>query len=556
VTVNPVPVASFTYTTQGGNFCKGRAIDFTDTSTNGPTSWSWDFGDGTTSTLQNPSHTYTTDGLFEVTLVSCNACGCSEPYSTVLQILPDCNTNCSANSHQIGCTGGTPFTFTGDTSADSDNYNTSYYSCQPNSNYSGPNFTYDLNFDSGANFIVTIEETVAEPNGYDLDLILSDACNPANCIAWGDARLVYDDHTPQNDDFFLIVDGKNGGAGPYRLTVTCLPPSQTGQCTAPSFSGIFEARDNDPCAANGILVTWPPAASWGNDRDGVPCASGTYDVRRAPASNPTQEICVASGLSGTSLVDLSAVQGVSYRYRVDAFNACCGEPIMTAVYDTAADAMDPQPVFAGLTSVTDPDPCARTGVNLTWPAASFGESSGTYRALRSTRVDCQAAETLASGLTSTSYTDSTGIPNVTYYYRVEAVNACGSATDGGTGCRPGTDFAGTGQEPSALDQNPAAQPLRIQKSGALMHVTWEDTGETYNVYRGSLGALRSGAYDHAAFGHCNVVGSSEDLAPGVGNYYFLVTASGCGGGAETSYGRDSAGQERPTAAEATGVMCP
>jgi PKD repeat protein len=41
---------------------------FTDTTIGSPTSWSWDFGDGTTSTLQNPSHTYATPGKYTVTL--------------------------------------------------------------------------------------------------------------------------------------------------------------------------------------------------------------------------------------------------------------------------------------------------------------------------------------------------------------------------------------------------------------------------------------------------------------------------------------------------------
>jgi len=43
-------------------------VQFNDMSTNNPTAWLWDFGDGTTSTEQSPSHTYTTAGIFPVTL--------------------------------------------------------------------------------------------------------------------------------------------------------------------------------------------------------------------------------------------------------------------------------------------------------------------------------------------------------------------------------------------------------------------------------------------------------------------------------------------------------
>jgi PKD repeat protein len=52
-------------------------VNFTDTSTNSPTSWSWTFEGGTpgTSTAQNPSITYNTAGTYDVTLVAANAAG-------------------------------------------------------------------------------------------------------------------------------------------------------------------------------------------------------------------------------------------------------------------------------------------------------------------------------------------------------------------------------------------------------------------------------------------------------------------------------------------------
>lgn len=43
-------------------------VDFTDTSGGAATSWLWTFGDGSTSTTHNPSHTYTSAGVYTVTL--------------------------------------------------------------------------------------------------------------------------------------------------------------------------------------------------------------------------------------------------------------------------------------------------------------------------------------------------------------------------------------------------------------------------------------------------------------------------------------------------------
>ncbi|HZE82995.1 MAG TPA: PKD domain-containing protein, partial [Puia sp.] len=59
--------------------CKAPfTVQFTDQSGSLPLSgWQWDFGDGTTSNLQSPSHTYTTVGNFDVTLTVTSSAGCS-----------------------------------------------------------------------------------------------------------------------------------------------------------------------------------------------------------------------------------------------------------------------------------------------------------------------------------------------------------------------------------------------------------------------------------------------------------------------------------------------
>ncbi|MFH2054851.1 MAG: PKD domain-containing protein, partial [bacterium] len=67
------PVANFSGTPTSGSY--PLAVAFTDLSTNNPTSWSWTFGDGGTSTAQNPSHTYTAAGTYTVSLTATNAFG-------------------------------------------------------------------------------------------------------------------------------------------------------------------------------------------------------------------------------------------------------------------------------------------------------------------------------------------------------------------------------------------------------------------------------------------------------------------------------------------------
>ena len=62
----PAPVAGFSALPTTGPAT--LAVAFTDSSTGRITDWSWDFGDGGTSTDQNPSHDYTTNGTYTVAL--------------------------------------------------------------------------------------------------------------------------------------------------------------------------------------------------------------------------------------------------------------------------------------------------------------------------------------------------------------------------------------------------------------------------------------------------------------------------------------------------------
>jgi len=67
----------------------GTNVSFTDLSTNSPTQWSWNFGDGGTSTQQNPTRSYAAPGQYTVTLTATNASGSDtetkQNYITVTQ---------------------------------------------------------------------------------------------------------------------------------------------------------------------------------------------------------------------------------------------------------------------------------------------------------------------------------------------------------------------------------------------------------------------------------------------------------------------------------------
>jgi PKD repeat protein len=66
--------------------CLGDVV-FSDISTNNPSSWEWHFGDGNTSTVQNPTHEYMANGIYTVTLITQNTFGADTAvYPSLIEI--------------------------------------------------------------------------------------------------------------------------------------------------------------------------------------------------------------------------------------------------------------------------------------------------------------------------------------------------------------------------------------------------------------------------------------------------------------------------------------
>jgi PKD repeat protein len=102
-TIINAPVANFTANSTNGT--APLSVQFTDKSSNAPTSWLWDFGDGTTSTDQNPVHVYSTPGTYTVTLTATNLAGDSNltlnNYVTVEWPIPVANFTVNATSGTV-----------------------------------------------------------------------------------------------------------------------------------------------------------------------------------------------------------------------------------------------------------------------------------------------------------------------------------------------------------------------------------------------------------------------------------------------------------------------
>lgn len=82
------PVADFSGTPTSG--IETITVNCIDLSVNNPTSWLWNFGDGATSTLQNPSHTYNAIGTYNVSLAAINSGGTNTNSKTGYIVVQPC----------------------------------------------------------------------------------------------------------------------------------------------------------------------------------------------------------------------------------------------------------------------------------------------------------------------------------------------------------------------------------------------------------------------------------------------------------------------------------
>lgn len=86
ITLNVLAFPQANFSPSATLSCDGMVL-FTDESLNNPTSWTWDFGDGTSSTQQNPVHTYENAGTYTVSLNACNSLGCDDVlYSNLINV--------------------------------------------------------------------------------------------------------------------------------------------------------------------------------------------------------------------------------------------------------------------------------------------------------------------------------------------------------------------------------------------------------------------------------------------------------------------------------------
>ncbi len=259
-TQNPLaPVASFV--ANNTNVCTGTCINFTDNSTNSPTTWNWSFpGSNTpTSTAQNPSNIcYPTAGIYSVSLTASNSGGSN---SVTMSGYITVNAQPSVSIIPSG-----PGFCVGSTVTLSTNPTGSAYT------WSGPN-----SFNSSLSSVA-----VAVAGNYSVTVT-----NPANCVGTASANTTVSQYPSPTAN--AGTDQTNTGAG---VTIGGSPTASSG--TAP-----YSYQWNPTNSLNNATVSNPTAN---------PSTATTYSVTVADNNNCTATDNVLVNVSCLSYTLSNATQ--------------------------------------------------------------------------------------------------------------------------------------------------------------------------------------------------------------------------------------------------------
>ncbi len=315
VQVSRAPIAGFTFITGG------LTAQFTDTSTQAPAFWSWDFGDGTTSNVQSPTHTYTTGGTYTVVLTVTNVAGTDDQTALItVQVAPPvANIVCSVIGGGVACdgsgsTGAVTYAWTGVGAVASSGTTTANAS-----------FTYST---SGSyNITLTVQNSVGAPNTA-TETVTVTVTPPAPVVT-----SVNQNEAPAGS---VAVSANTTGGAPTSWSWT-IAASNQGSSTSQNPTFTFGANGNFPASVtvsnaggtdtfnftiNVNNITNPPVVTISNNGQSAGMISASATATNGPVSwnwsvTPTASI---SG-QGTNSVSITAPSNGSYTVTATATNA-------------------------------------------------------------------------------------------------------------------------------------------------------------------------------------------------------------------------------------------
>jgi fibronectin type 3 domain-containing protein len=275
-----------------------------------------------------------------------------------------------------------------------------------------------------------------------------------------------------------------------------------------------------PSSGQGSSDTTPPASptslgatagdgnvslDWDNNSESD---FDSYTVYRSTTSGSGYS-AIASGLSASAYTDNTVVNGTTYYYVVTATDTSSNESGDSNEASATPQVPAPSaPTGLNATDVSD------TQINLTWNAASGATSYN---------VKCSTSSggsytTIATGVSTTSYSNSGLTASTTYYYVVSATNAGGTSGDS-------AEASATTQAPPDTTSPAAPSGLGATAGNGSVSLDWNNNSEpdfaSYTVYRSTTSGS---GYSSIASGLSSSAYTDNSANNGT-TYYYVVTAT-------------------------------
>jgi PKD repeat protein len=457
------PVSSFTCTPISGNL--PMTVTCTDSSTNSPTSWLWDFDDGNTTynTLQNPTHLYEDEGIYNVSLIATNSGGSDTSGTQDITVGPALPVVSDISPSAGPVAGGTTVTITGGnfTGVTGVKFGTT------------PATSYTLVSDSQ----ITAKSPAHTGTGI-VDVIVTTNAGPSA--------------TSSADQFgygYPSVTSVSPASGPVstRNTVTITGTDFTGvtavkfgstnarSYTVNSATSITAISERTSASTVDITVTTSVGTSATSSADmytfGASAVTG-ITPKVGPIAGGTPVTITGSGFTGVTAVKFGTTSATSYTVNSDtqitavapAHTAGTIDITVTTGGGTSSTSSATKFAYAAIPTVTKISPAAGpTGGSTSVTITGTGFSSGTYYTTTAVKFGSTAATTFtvnsATSITATSPAGS-GTVDITV------------TTPGGTSATSSSDKFTYGT-PVVTSISPAAGP-----TGGNTVVTITGTGFT------------------------------------------------------------------------------
>ena len=240
----------------------------------------------------------------------------------------------------------------------------------------------------------------------------------------------------------------NSWGNDIRLTTAVGPSVPTAPTGVSAADGTSTAK---------IRVTWNAVAG-----------AEEYEVYRAESDSQAAADLLASGVRSAYYDDKLVEVGITYYYWVVACNSSGKSEFSESDSGWLAYAVPDAP-----TGVSASDGTSTSGVTVTWEGVS---SAASYSVWRSEEPSTATAVALTSGRTSLTYTDTSAVPGITYYYWVKATN------QGGTSAFSAYD---SGYRAIAAPAAPTGVSASDGLSSTEIVVTWNavEGATSYSVWR-------------------------------------------------------------------------